>query len=243
MAGFDFCAFVAPRDGRYRYRIELLEGWFRYRLARRSGYRPHVRGALEDAGRAARIDGYLATGDDEVEYRLALSEGERVDLALRHAEVQGRAEQRGHGANVLHPVLELAQPGGGAYLVLPPGPARECRVRVRTRDPGPGARFVLQVERSPRLCRVCGTVVDREDRVLPGVDLEFLRGADRDRVGAVRTDSEGRYALELPPGPYRVRMGHWGAISPHAVDCMLLRPRTLDLVWLDEALPGETAAQ
>ena len=240
MAGFDLLAFVAPRAGSFRYRIELREGWFRYRLARRSGYRPHLRGAVLELGSAPHVAGYLASGDDELGYALTLAAGERVDLALRHAEPQGRSEQRGRGANVLHPALELAlegtgedpAPGCGAYVVLPRGEARRCVVRVRTRGPG-GARFELLVAREPRLCALAGVVVDREDRPLAGVELEFLRGADRDCTARAITDAAGRYTAEVTPGPYRVRMGHWGVRAPHGADCVIEGSRRLDLVWLD----------
>lgn len=244
MAGFDLLAFVAPRDGLFRYRIELREGWFRYRLARRSSHRAHLRGELVELARAPRVAGYLASGEDEVRYALQLAAGERVDLALRHAEPQGRSEQRGRGANVLHPALELTLEGTGeapdarcgAYLVLPRGTARRCVVRVRTRGgggAGGGARFELLVAREPRLCALEGVVVDREDRPLAGVELEFLRGADRDCTARAITDAAGRYAAEVTPGPYRVRLGHWGVRAPHGADCVIEGARRLDLVWLD----------
>ncbi len=249
MASFDFLAFVAPHDGRFRYRIELEQGWFRYRLARRSTYRAHLRGAVEEIGSASRVAGYLASGEDELAYRLAVAAHQRIDLKLLHAEVQGRSEQRGRGANVLHPSFDLALDPApahevpGAYVVLAPGEERSVVVHVRTRAPGGGGRFELLVQRDPLVCAVSGVVVDREDRPLAGVDLEFLRGVDRDRTGIARTDADGRYACELPPGPYRVRLGHWGRRGPHGADCTVSEACTRNFVWLDEPVTAADAEE
>jgi len=237
VAWFEFLAFVAPHEGTYRFTLELEEGWYRYRLVRNSSYRAHLPGADEEIGAAARVDGYLASSSDEVGYKLHVASGERVELKVESAEEDGRKEQRYKRANVLHPAYRLDT--GGSFAVLAAGSSRDVRLRVRTQNPGSGGRFVLVVERNPPLFALTGCVVDRDDRLLPGVELEFLRGADRDPLGTARTDAAGNYSIELPTGPYEVHLKRLGVTSPQTVECTVLAARKLDLMWLDEALAEE----
>jgi hypothetical protein len=232
VAWFEFLAFVAPHEGTYRFTIELEEGWYRYRLVRHSSYRAHLPGADEEIGTAARVDGYLASSSDEVGYKLHVASGERVELKVESAEEDGRKEQRYKRANVLHPAYRLDS--GGSFVVLAPGAARDVHLRVRTQNPGSGGRFVLVVERNPPLFALTGCVVDRDDRLLPGVELEFLRGADRDPLGTARTDAAGNYSIQLPAGPYEVRLKRLGVTSPQTVECTVFA-----LMWLDDALAEE----
>jgi hypothetical protein len=247
VAWFDFLAFVAPHDGTYRYTLELEQGWFRYRLVRRSSYEARLPGVPEELGAAARIDGYLDSGADERVYRVHLRRQQRVHLKLLSAEEDARKEQRGQRPFSVHPAFRMrveGQAGDASFAVLEPGAERDCLVHVRMQQPGNGGRFLLTCERDPQMLAVRGCVVDRVDRLMPGVELEFLRGPDRDPVGRASTDESGNYAIEVPPGAYRVRMRWLGVQSPHGAWCTVLHPRRLDVMWLDDALtPGDELAQ
>jgi len=241
-AWFGFLAFAAPHAGRYRFAIELEQGWFRYRLVRHSSYRAQLPGAIEDLRSSARIDGYLASGADERSYRVHLEPRQRICLKLLGAEEDARKEQRGQRPFSVHPAFRMHVEGeqaSSSFAVLQPGPERDCLVHVCMESPGSGGRFELLLERDPQLLAVRGCVVDRVDRLMPGVELEFLRGIDRDSVGVASTDESGHYAIDVPPGPYRVRMRWLGVRSPHGASCTVFAARRLDLMWLDDALTPE----
>jgi Carboxypeptidase regulatory-like domain len=244
-AWFGFTSFVAPRKGSYRYEIDLEEGYFRYRLARYSSYRDHASHAVEPLPAEGVAHGYLKTGADHARYSLHVAQGELVALKVLNAEEDGRKERRtstpvelmrGMQGGLLHAQFRIElvlggekQPDSGHYALWRAPRAGKLVVDVLADAQGDGGRFELALEREPKRIEITGTVVDRDDEPRAGVELEFLLGADSDPVGTVVTDSEGRYAIQVPPGPYRIRLGR------RIVQATAFEARTIDLRRVDDA--------
>lgn len=77
-----FLPFVAPSTGRYALRIHATREYFRYQLARQSGYVARGPTDVLLVGDRATVHGYLRDVDDRVVYALPLTAGETVRLSV-----------------------------------------------------------------------------------------------------------------------------------------------------------------
>lgn len=123
-----------------------------------------------------------------------------------------RMQDQGAAAGRSWPLLRLTVLGPDGERVGAPGhylrfdaPVEGTyQVLVDSAAEGQGGLLRLAVEREPERSLVQGIVADGEGGAASGVRLTFLREPDLDPEGEARTDREGRYRVELRPGPYTV---------------------------------------
>jgi hypothetical protein len=100
-----------------------------------------------------------------------------------------------------------------------------------------GTLFDLVLERNPRKVELTGLVVDREDRPLAGVELEFLREPDGETLGRCTTSETGTWSHAVLPGDLTVRLRRAGERSVTEVSTHAATSGELNLLWLPRA-PG-----
>jgi len=150
--------------------------------------------------------------------------------------------ERKRGSGRLYSELHLFPCGseaplesGNGFLLF--GPAendgrQEVAVYV---GPGQqGALFDLAVRRDVPLCAVQGSVVDADDEPLEGVTVRLLLEPDLESWGTTRTDSNGAWALNVPPGEYRAELRREGGAQPQVASAALRADSILNLLWRGE---------
>ena len=124
---------------------------------------------------------------------------------------------------------------GNGFLLF--GPAendgrQEIAVHV---GPGQqGALFDLSIRRDVPLCAVQGSVVDADDEPLEGVTVRLLLEPDLESWGTTRTDANGAWALNVPPGEYRAELRREGVAQPQVASAALRADSILNLLWRSE---------
>lgn len=236
--------FVAPAKGSYRCELAAEAQCYRYRITRLSGLRARTAGEIERLGRLERVKSYLASGSDVARYAVDLEAGEEIALKAMNADEAGRTERRavnpprlgaGSLGGFVYPTFELEVALDGVVVVP------RCRsvflraprkgtyvVAVSAVVEGSGGLFDLEARRRVHKIPLRGHVLDRDDAPIADALVTVLHGIDRDPVGAVRTDRDGSWAIDVPPGRLRLRVER-DAISAE-IDAVVDTPRELDLV-------------
>ena len=153
--------------------------------------------------------------------------------------MEGDAQERRRGAGRLYSELRLAPNGaeapietGNGFLLF--GPAENDGRREVSVSVGPGqqgALFDLIVQRDVPLCAVQGTVVDADDDPLEGVTVRLLLEPDLQAWGSTRTDANGAWALNVPPGEYRAELRRPGIDQAQMASAALRADSILNLLW------------
>ena len=241
-----FWSFVAPERGQYRCVLGAREEAFRYVLVRHSNYAPRSETPIDLLGRES-VHGYLSDVSDVAVYRLSLEQGEKVAIKLtgtrEEARLETRKPLRGRGAMAGRRqfqtfVLETSLDGEtvvekGPFAFFRAQRAGDYRIAVSAADPrGDGGLFDLALERNPRHFALRGVVVDREDRPVPDVQLQFLREPDRDPMGSCRASDQGTYTFEIPGGDMQVRMRRDGKGRSSTAHTFVAADGELNFLWL-----------
>jgi hypothetical protein len=173
------------------------------------------------------------------ERRLRSAAAADPNMAGMRWAMQDSSSERRRGSGRLYAQVQLAHCGaepplenGNGFLLF--GPAdndgrQEVAVHV---GPGEqGALFDLIVQRDVPLCAVQGSVVDADDDPLEGVTVRLLLEPDLQSWGTTRTDANGAWALNVPPGEYRAELRREGIIQPQVASAALRGDSILNLLW------------
>jgi hypothetical protein len=244
-------SFVAPADRSYRLELSARQDPCRFVLARHSDYTPNGAAAIELDGRE-RLHGQLASAADRALYSLRLAAGEELALELEGTRLEARQEARmlrneagGRGGErarrqyapcVMALTLDGVPIASGTFALVRAERAGLLAIEVRHAEAdaaeADGALFDLVLERNPKKVELTGVVVDREDRPLPGVELEFLREPDGEALGRCTTSETGAWTHAVLPGDLTVRLRRAGERGVAEVSTHAAESGELNLLWL-----------
>jgi hypothetical protein len=124
---------------------------------------------------------------------------------------------------------------GETFALLHAERAGLLTIAVRHADPdaadADGALFDLVLERDPERVELTGLVVDREDRPLPGIELEFLLEPDGRPLGRCTSSATGTWSHSLLPGDLTVRLRRAGERGIAEVSTHVAESGELNLLW------------
>ena len=212
--------FTAPADGEYVLEVSADQEYFRYQLVRHGNYSARGADAPAQAFGGQRLHGWLAGPGDRLQYLIPVHAGEELVLRVEGTRAEARNERdraralalqaaggeamgassmrsmqsgrsmtgrAGRGGEAIFPEPRLALDSqalvlarGDSFLRLRAESEGTLTVSVSASAGEQATLFDLLVERQLACVPVAGTVID--------------------------ADEQGRYAVELPPGDYQIRM-------------------------------------